>query len=164
MRNLRFLFVAVFMLSFQLSHANEGDKQLYAGEVVIEHAELIPEIDEKLSAKAIVTIWNGTNETVVLESITPELGTAELMSYFMFDANGNSPSFTSFPVYIPPSSEFVMKPNGIFLLVKTKRPLLSGQNFDLKVQLNKGIQKTIKAKILESGASPTHHHHGVGDS
>lgn len=161
---LRLIAYLVIFLFLHSSYAGEVEKKKYAGQIAIEHAELIPSSGDKFSAKAIATIWNGKKKTVLLKSIQSTKGSTELMSHFKFDDNGNSPSPIDLPVFIPPNSEFVMKPKGIFLHVETEQPIIPGQHFPLDIKLSEGGKKLVNAKILQLGSEPTDHHHGDEDS
>lgn len=147
--------------SSYITHALE--KQTYPDQVVIEHAELIPSSADQYRSRIFLSIWNGTNRSIQVESIDTQQGSASLTVDGNQKTSAKNSGKLQFPIYIPPRSEFVTRPNGLFLQITESKPTKVGSTLLLIVKLSDGRQLFVDAEILSHDAQPTHHHHAAED-
>lgn len=158
------IIISAFFLSQSGYITYALEKQTYPDQVIIEHAELIPSSAGQNFSRIFLSIWNGTNRSVQVVSIDTQQGPASLTFGEGQKTSANNSDKLQFPIYIPPRSEFVTRPNGLFLQITNTKPIVVGSTFLLTVNLSDGQQLFVGAKILGEDANPTHHHHTEEDS
>lgn len=157
----------ISILAFFLSQSSyityALEKQTYPDQVIIEHAELIPSSAGQNFSRIFLSIWNGTNRSIQVESIDTQKGPAFLKVDGNQKTSAKNSDTLEFPIYIPPRSEFVTRPKGLFLQIAETKPTKFGSTFLLIVKLSDGRQLFVDAEILSHDAQPTHHHHAAED-
>ena len=155
-------FLGLF-LPLNICMADNPKKQKYTDQVIIEHAELIPSSQYQHLSNVFLTIWNGTDKFIQVDTIEAQQESALLLSNRSRAAPAKDADRIQYPILIPPHSEFVMGPKGIFLQIRTTKPINAGSTFLLAVNLNDGRKLFADAKVLSADAEPTHHHHADGE-
>ena len=157
------IIISAFFLSQSSYKTYALEKQTYPDQVIIEHAELIPSSAGQNFSRIFLSIWNGTNRSVQVVSIDTQQGPASLTFGGSQKTSTNNSDTLEFPIYIPPRSEFVTRPKGLFLQIAETKPTKFGSTFLLIVKLSDGRQLFVDAEILSHDAQPTHHHHAAED-
>lgn len=133
--------------------------------LTVEHAEILAPGRDGVTAEGYLTIWNGTNQQVSLESIRSDaFGRISILRTEL----GAGPSKV-LPVEgvlpVPGHAELTMRVNGIRLLLE--EPLSQGDELTgssrLTLVFDGGQKLEVTADIVRSGDRITIHHHGQGD-
>ena len=163
MRAIIQIFITAYFITQSICVAHTLEKPAYPDQVVIEHAELIQSSAGQSFSRIFLSIWNGTNRSVQVVSIDTQLGPASLTSGKSENSSTKNNDKLQFPIYIPPRSEFVTRPNGLFLQITETKPTKVGSTILLEVTLSDGRQLFVNAVVLSHDSQPTHHHHAASD-
>ena len=159
-------FTAFFITTFLLVQTvivQSEDKSLYRGQVVVEHAEVIPETSSNNQVKVYMWIWNGTQEYIDFSRVLTMDGVELILMEPDQIETGTSLKPAAMPRPIPPSSEFAMNERGFHLVGSRAMLLDSVCNLPLVVEFSKRQPIRVDAVCLPSDSKVTEHHHGLRD-
>lgn len=126
----------------------------------IEHAEFVLPSKHGEAIKGYATVWNGTMNGVILESVESPIFSS--LSVFKTEfIDGEERSLPKQVTELPPRSELVMKTGGIHLSAhQPKHQLFAGKKFELVFNFVGGRRLTKTATMLAPGTRLADHHHG----
>lgn len=164
---LRILFVTAFMAPLPISaqenagHIIDGDG---GGKLTIEHAEIVLSPSPAGMAAGYLTVFNGTDEEVALESVTTSSFDDVSLHRTETEEGIVRMRPVGGPVRIPQGTEFVMTPGGFHLmLMEPVGEMAPGESISLEVDFAESSTLSVDATFLAFGERPVDHHHGEND-
>jgi copper(I)-binding protein len=156
-------FASTFLLPSYTS-ANQLEHNIYRGELLVEHAEIVLPAPGAAAATGYLVIWNGTQKTANVTAI--ESGSFASISTRRTDFEGERAYAEPYEgiLSVPGQAELIMRPDGVYLSLKDPaKEVSAGDIISLTVVFDDGQRLDAKATVLAPGAQLIDHHHAEAD-
>lgn len=154
--------LAIFLFTTRTEASDEvRDHAISPSSLTVEHAEILMKDNDNTRAEGYLTIWNGTNRQIRLESIQSDAFGRISILRTELNSGQISAGAVNEIVPVPGRAELTMRPSGIRLLLEEPLPRTGGlADSRFTLTFEDGRELVVAVTAVQSRDQLAVHHHG----